>query len=264
MTGRVGVLRMGAALLCAVFAAALAPLPAHGVVRPALRQCDDLQTSEIDRSQCPSFTRYPHQVMLGDSITRKAKAGVQYFNRNMTVDALDGRSWEIPGRPNGTTMWQAFQQYLPGLRPHDWLVMETSRGDISVDTNKKYMDRLVAALPAHVCLAWVLPHTYYDTQDAAHTAAMKTWNTQMAALIQDELAKVRCHAVIDWSSVVETFTAQTPHQTAAQIKAYEPVCYDGRHPTPFGARIYGSLIASTLKTATAANAKVLAWPRYLR
>jgi hypothetical protein len=201
--------------------------------------------------------------MIGTSITRKAKSAILKTMSRITVDALDGRAWEIPGRPNGTTTWQAFQQHLPDLRPRDWLIMETGRGDISLSMNKSYMDKVVARMPPEVCLAWIIPHTYYSTQNDAQTAVMAQWNHDMNTLITSELAKVKCHAAVQWDSVVtlETQMAeQTTGLTADQVKAWEPLLYDGRHPTEFGGRVYASTIATAVR-AKAPPTNTLPWPR---
>jgi hypothetical protein len=234
-----------------------------GLVHPKLKWCDEASPTVDGRSRCPSFDPRPAYVMIGTSITRKAKAAILSTISRITVDALDGRAWEIPGRPNGTTTWQAFQQHLPELRPHDWLIMETGRGDIPVDMNRKYMDRVVASIPPEVCLAWIIPHTYYDTQNDAQTAKMAQWNADMAALITSELAKVKCHAAVQWDSVVKVETQlaeQTQGLTPAQVKAWEPLLYDGRHPTEFGGLVYASSIASVVR-AKAPPKSTLPWPR---
>jgi hypothetical protein len=232
-------------------------------VRPHLKSCDEALPTIDRHSLCPSFDPRTHYVMIGTSITRKAKEAVLGAIPRITVDALDGRSWEIRGNPNSTTTWQAFVQHLPDLRPRDWLIMETGRGDISVDTNRKYMDKLIAALPTDVCLAWIMPHTYFSTQNAAWTAKMAQWNADMGALITSELSKVKCRAAVQWDAVVTKETAwaaQSQGLTAAQVKAWEPLLYDGRHPTAFGGRVYATTIALAMRAATPAK-RTLPWPR---
>jgi hypothetical protein len=269
--GVVGVRRAVALVLSVLVAAALGvttSTTAHAAtgpasIRPHLKWCDEALPTTDGRSRCPSFDPRPAYVMIGTSITRKAKDAIVATIPRVTVDALDGRSWEIHGNPNGTTTWQAFVQHLPDLRPRDWLIMETGRGDISVDSNRKYMDKVVAAMPAGVCLAWIMPHTYFSTQDAVWTAKMAKWNADMGALIGSELAKVKCHAAVQWDSIVkqETHMAeQSQGLTAAQVKAWEPLLYDGRHPTAFGGRVYASSIALAMR-AQAPPEKTLPWPR---
>ena len=241
---------------------------AHAATRPAsvhplLRSCEETVPAIDGRSRCPSFDPRPAYVMIGTSITRKAKSAILATIPRVTVDALDGRSWEIHGNPNGTTMWQAFVQHLPDLRARDWLIMETGRGDISVDANRKYMDKVVAAMPAGVCLAWIMPHTYFSTQDAVWTAKMAKWNADMGALITSELAKVKCHVAVQWDSIVKQETnmaEQSQGLTPAQVKAWEPLLYDGRHPTAFGGRVYASSIALAMR-AQALPKSTLPWPR---
>ncbi len=232
---------------------------ARAIAHPTLRSCDDLADPITSRSRCLVEDPHSHVVMIGTSVTRKAKQFVQADIPYITVDALDGRAWEIPGRPNGTTEWQAFLQYQPQLRPRDWLVMEASRGDISVAMNRTYMDKLIAALPDGVCLAWVIPHVYYSTQTDAQTAAMHTWNTDMAALIRQELAGVPCHAFIEWDSVVTQITQLTPGLTTDQLREWQPLLYDGRHPTAYGGEIYGSTIAVTIDLARKRMARTFHW-----
>jgi hypothetical protein len=232
-------------------------------VRPNLRSCDEALPTIDGHSLCPSFDPRTHYVMIGTSITRKAKDAVLAAIPRITVDALDGRSWQIHGNPNGTTTWQAFVHFLPDLRPRDWLIMETGRGDIPVDTNRTYMDKLVAALPADVCLAWIMPHTYFSTQDAVWTAKMAQWNADMGVLIASELAKVKCHAAVPWDAIVKQETRmaeQSQGLNPTQAKAWEPLLYDGRHPTAFGGRVYATTIALALKAAKPVKS-TLHWPR---
>jgi hypothetical protein len=239
----------------------------RATLHPNRVDCDEVSLNPTGRPGCRPPDKHVHYVMIGTSITRKAKPQLFASIPHLTLDALDGRAWEIPGRPNGTTTWGAFVQHLPELRPKDWLIMETGRGDIPIAMNRTYMDKVVAALPTGVCLAWILPHTYYSTQNAEYTAKMATWNADMAALINSELSGVPCHAAVPWDSVV-TFETQMADSatglTADQLKAWEPCLYDGRHPTTFGAGVYATTIAVALHATSVTpppSSGKFHWPR---
>jgi hypothetical protein len=60
---------------------------------------------------------------------------------------------------------------------------------------------------------------------------------------------------------VETqMTEETQGLTPEQIKAWEPLLYDGRHPTVFGGQVYASTIAAAVR-AKAPPKSTLPWPR---
>jgi hypothetical protein len=124
--------------------------------------------------------------------------------------------------------------------------MENERADVSIATNRTYIEKMKSTLPAGTCLAWVVPHVYYVSQGAAATAVTRQWNQQMAALLKAELAPMKCHALVPWNSVVDAYTAKTSGLTAAQKKAAEPLLYDGRHPTQLGRIVLADTVARAL------------------
>src|SRR5262249_43407870 len=148
-----------------------------------------------------------HYTIIGASITRLSTPGLRAYVPGITVDALDGRSWEIPPSHGGPTLWEAYQHDVQFLHAGDWLIMENGNGSVpmaaagarpmtatdvrmDVATNTDYVDKLIASLPPGICLAWVLPHVYYGAQ----TPLMVQWNADMATLLNDRVPKVACHA----------------------------------------------------------------------
>ena len=184
--------------------------------------------------------------MLGSSVTRLSRSALQYEIPGIVVDASNGRSWRIRGNGGGTTLWQAYLSHRSQLRPGDWLVVENERGDVTVAENKIYIDQLVADLPEGVCLGWILPHVYYDTQGPSATAQTHQWNVDMTALLRKEVPRVACHALVDWNAVVDDATASTPGLSPLQQAAGAPLLYDGRHPTELGQWVYGATISQAL------------------
>jgi hypothetical protein len=183
------------------------------------------------------------RVVIGSSVTQLIARELHRQIPGVVVDARGGRSWTIRSTGDGPTLWQAYLARRATMRAGDWLVMETTRGDIPVDVNRTCIENVKATLPPGACLAWVIPHGYYGPP----TAAMRTWNAQTGALIRSELATYPCHAVIDWDSLVKAYQARATGLTATQRALGAPLVYDGRHPTALGA----SVLAAAIKQATA-------------
>ena len=238
------VLMMGMALCLSAVQA-----PAHATVRPAQGGCDELWPDAIGgRQTCPvKPDPRKHYLMIGSSVTRLSDVALESTIPNLVVDAANGRGWGHRSSDGGPDLWQTYLNHRAELRAGDWLIFENERADVSIAVNRTYIDRLKASLPAGVCIGWVLPHVYYATQGATQTALTKQWNTEMTALVKSEFDSYPCHAYADWDSVVVQATAQATNLSAADVKAWEPLCYDGRHPTVLGTLAYANVIALALK-----------------
>jgi hypothetical protein len=209
-------------------------------------QVKDVAASPATAARAATTTT-KHYTIIGASITRLSTPGLRANVPGITIDALDGRSWEIVPSHGGPTLWEAYQHDVQFLHAGDWLIMENGYGTVpvaapgtqpmtvtavrlDVATNTEYVDKLIASLPAGICLAWVLPHVYYGPQ----TPVQVQWNADLAALLQDRVPKVACHALIPWDRLVNDWARIRLSQgmvTAAMAGVGEPLVYDGRHPT---------------------------------
>jgi hypothetical protein len=197
----------------------------------------------VDASPRPVAGTSTERVVIGASVTQLIARELRSQIPGIVVDARGGRSWAIRSTGDGPTLWQAYLAHRASMRAGDWLVMETTRGDIPLAMSRTCIESVKATLPRGACLAWVIPHGYYGVQ----TAAMRKWNAETGALIRSELGTYPCHAVIDWDSLVNAYQARATGLTAAQRALGAPLVYDGRHPTALGA----SVLAAAIKQATA-------------
>ncbi len=211
-------------------------------LRPASTAPPVCGSSTVDALPRPAGTS-TERVVIGASVTQLISRELRRQIPGVVIDARGGRSWAIRSTGDGPTLWQAYLARRASMRAGDWLVMETTRGDIPVAVNRTCIERVKETLPRGACLAWVVPHGYYGVQ----TAAMQTWNAETGALIRSQLATFPCHAVIDWDSLVKAYQARATGLTAAQKALGAPLLYDGRHPTALGA----SVLAAAIRQATA-------------
>jgi hypothetical protein len=212
-------------------------------VRPASTSPPVCGSSPVNALPRPVAATSTERVVIGASVTQLISRELHRQIPGVVVDARGGRSWGIRSTGDGPTLWQAYLARRASMRAGDWLVMETTRGDIPVAVSRTCIERVKATLPRGACLAWVIPHAYYGVQ----TAAMRTWNTETGALIKSQLATYPCHAVIDWDSLVTVYQARATRLTAEQKALGAPLLYDGRHPTALGA----SVLADAIRRATA-------------
>jgi len=185
-------------------------------------------------------------VMIGASVTRVSAKYLRMRVPGIRIDAVDARSWDVPGARGGTTLWQAFVSDSAGLGCGDWLIVENSRVDVPVAMNQQYTERLLAWLPADVCVEWIIPHDYFDSQGTDATQVTAAWNAEMALMIHSALSDRPCHAFVEWDTIVSDATFRTPNLTPLQRAQWQPLLYDGRHPTPAGRQDLARSVAGAM------------------
>lgn len=237
-------------LLASVVAA-----PAHGmslndgrpkVSHPLTRVC---YVARAPRGVCRAATTVTQAVpavLIGTSISLLASGAVAAGIPGIKIDAKNGRGWVNAPSGGGTNLVQAFEQDKGLVGPGGWIILDTSLGGVPTDVYRQYVRQIADSTPAGVCLAWVIPHVFYNQQDDAQTIVTAQANAADAAWIRSELANFPCHAFVEWDSSVTTATAHAPNLTAEQQKSFQPLCYDGRHPTALGARVFTARIRQAM------------------
>lgn len=196
--------------------------------------------------QMAASVRRPQIVLLGTSITRVAADEITEAIPGIVFDAANGRGWRQIPSGGGTTLWQAYLQHRSSLQSGDWLVMEASLGGVPAGKYAFYTRLTMNTLPRGVCLAWVIPHNYYPGQDAATAERTRVQNDAVSAIIRSALAKYPCHALVEWDQLVTKATASTPNLTPAQREQWQPLCYDGRHPSATGQIVLATAILEAI------------------
>jgi hypothetical protein len=176
-----------------------------------------------------------HVYVVGASVTRLSAPSIRTRIPDAIINAVDGRSMIHPDNRGGPTVMEVIRGWLPYLRGGDWLVVEAAHGGVDVATNQRYMHEVIRLVADSVCIAWVIPATYYG----APTPETVRWNTDMEAMIRSELPGQPCHAVIPWGDKVRS-------DWLINGFGYRLV-YDGRHPTsPAGTWWYAKLMADAV------------------
>ena len=178
-----------------------------------------------------------HVVLIGTSVTYVAANQIRQAIPGIKLDTKNGRGWVNAPSGGGTNLMQAFMADRAWVHTGDWIIVDTSLGGVPADDYATYMQQVIAKMPHGSCLAWVIPHVYFATQDDAHTAVTRSANEVLKAMIRTALATYPCHAFVEWDASVTTATTRTPGLTAAEVKDWQPLCYDGRHPTATGALV---------------------------
>ena len=205
--------------------------------------------ADVVNATTPRPHSYPY-VMIGASVTYVARSDIQAALPGLYLDARNGRGWANPPSGGGTNVWQAFVADAKYVKPGGWIIIEAGLGGVNPDVFDWYVKRVVAAMPRNVCLAWVMPHTYFAGQTSEQTALRQKWNADVQAFIRTDLAAVRCHSFVEWDAAVVTATQRTPHLTTTQIDQSQPLCYDGRHPTATGSLVLAELLQQGVRRAT--------------
>jgi hypothetical protein len=176
-------------------------------------------------------------LVIGASVPRYATPAIRAELPNVTIDAMDGRSWIDRDIKGGNTLWEAFWKNYRKLGAGDWLIVEMSAGWLTADTNRNYLRQVIKLLDDTIRLAVIQPHTYYN----AETPDMQTWNREMDVMQRELIVTQPDSVQVWWSGRVRQFVALTT-QTPEQAALGAPLLSDGRHPTPRGQIEYARLI----------------------
>lgn len=200
----------------------------------------------LDRDQVDAKHLSAHYLIIGASVTRLSGDDLREdFGPTLQLEAVDGRAFVFPDVDGGPTIWGVFMTNYQRLQPGDWLVIEMAHGGVDVDTNRAYLEDVVARLDDGVCLAVVAPHTYYGDLDSVSPGPgwpMMQWNADMRAMQEEVIAGQPCHALVDWDAMVDQAVDQATDLSIDERMYGRPMLYDGRHPTTYGARAYAMAI----------------------
>lgn len=200
----------------------------------------------LDRDHLDGVKLAPRYLVIGASITRLAGDDLKgLFGPTLQLEAVDGRSFVFPDIHDGPTIWGVFMANYETLQPGDWLVIEMSHGGVTVDTNRMYLEEVVARLDDRVGLAVVAPHTYYGDLDSVAPGEgwpMDQWNIDTRAMQREVIAAQPIHAIIEWDEMIDTAVTEATDLSVDERMYGRPMLYDGRHPTQYGASAYATAI----------------------
>ncbi len=178
----------------------------------------------------PPVTDGSGVLLLGDSLTDQSRAALAVAMPLLAVDAFVGRTVSQPLLAD-TGLGRVGE--LRGTAPRWWIV-ELGTNDAafakrSLDDMRADIGQLLDAIGREACVAWVLPYVVgpVPSDDIDRTNGF-------ALIAADEVGKLNCHAIIQWS---ETVTAETNILGA-----------DGIHFTDHGRQRYAEVIAQAIAT----------------
>lgn len=168
--------------------------------------------------------------------------GLDNATRGGTAYSIDGRGLTVPPAQGGLTIWQGFLDQITrasgtGLRPDDWVIIDWTLGTEALAVAEPVIDAIVArCIRDGYRLAWTIPRVAYG----AMTDTQLAWNDAARKAIQERVPSVPVHALIDWRTLVQSWTVIGGGSLSAAQKAVgQPLLYDGRHPTGAGSTTAG-------------------------